>query len=123
MIFPLISALVSVLVMFVFIFFTNHIIGKGVPSLEILLDMDSFERSVPLLILFSYYLINNLVMMYFNGSIIVCANQLLQGKEIDIKEGFKVAKKKIGKILILYVSIGIIEGNVHSNIGRLRDGR
>ena len=110
-IFPIISIMLTILVLFTFLIPSSYL--QGLSTIEFIktLDIETFESALPIILLFIYYLISYLIIIYFNSALVACAYQLMNKKQVNIKHGFNVVHKNIGKILLWSVvsaTIGVV---------------
>ncbi len=97
MLFPVISAIVTVLLLISFlvpIFFYNT-------------GIDNFGYGL----LFVYYILSYFIVIFFNTGLITCAHMRLNGKDPTFRDGFNNAKKHIGKIFLwalISATIGLV---------------
>ncbi len=107
MLFPVISAIVTVLLFISFlipVFFLNF---NSRP--------DAFNSSLSgnlyYIIFFVYYLLSYFIVIFFNTGLITCANIRLNGGDPTFSDGFNNARKHIGKIFVwalVSATIGLI---------------
>ncbi len=97
MLFPVISAIVTVLLLISFI----------VPIFFYNTGIDNFGY----VLLFIYYILSYFIVIFFNTGLITCAHIRLNGKDPTFMDGFNNAKKHIGKIFVwalISATIGLI---------------
>jgi hypothetical protein len=97
MLFPVISAIVTVLLLISFI----------VPIFFYNTRIDNFSY----VLLFIYYILSNFIVIFFNTGLVTCAHIRLNGKDPTFWDGFNNAKKHIGKIFVwalISATIGLI---------------
>lgn len=97
LVFPLLSGIVSVIVLLTFII--PLVIGQFFGSL------------LSYAVLFAFYLVSYFVVIFFNTALISCVNARLQGKEMSVVEGLKNALNHFTAILgwaLISATVGII---------------
>ncbi len=103
MLFPLISAIVTVLLFISFlipIFFLKF----GTESMQI-------TGNFYYILLFIYYILSYFIVIFFNTGLITCANIRLNGGDPTFSDGFNNAKRHIGKIFVwalISATVGIV---------------
>lgn len=97
LVFPLLSGIVSVIVLLTFII--PLVIGQF------------FGSFLSYAVLFAFYLVSYFVVIFFNTALISCVNARLQGKEMSVGEGLKNALNHFTAILgwaLISATVGII---------------
>ena len=97
LLFPLLSGIVSLIVLATFI--VPLIIG-GI-----------FGDLVFYIALFAFYLVSYFLVIFFNTALVSCVNARLQGREMPVGEGLKNALNHVGSILgwaLVSATVGII---------------
>jgi hypothetical protein len=111
--FPLISGLVTLLVIASFIplvFFS-----KGIFSL-------STNTVAGIICVFLFYLVTYFVVIFFNVGLISCVNAKLHGKDMTIKEGLSAAAGHVGSIFawaVIAATVGLILHMIEDRAGFL----
>ncbi len=115
MLFPVISAIVTVLLFISFI----------IPIFY--LDFDTMPRRLfagefGYLLIFIYYIISYFIVIFFNTGLITCAHIRLNGGDPTFSDGLNNARKHIGKIFIwalISATVGIILRAISDRSGTL----
>ncbi len=107
MLFPVISVIVTILLLLSFIIPIFFLTFKNAPEGAGFYTAGNFYY----IILFIYYILSYFIVMFFNTGLITCAHIRLNGRDPTFSDGFKNAKKHIGKIFVwalISATIGII---------------
>jgi hypothetical protein len=119
LLFPVLSTISLVAILATFFGGTFFLIGD---SLEALLDENSiFTDVMGYVLIFTYYLINYTVVIFFNAALIHCAIKILNEEETSLKEGLNYALSKIGRIFtwaMISATVGLLL-QILSNKGKV----
>lgn len=116
-IFPILSTLSLILIMMTFI--GGIQITKGIDSLK---DTSPAARYS---LFFVFYLINYTVIVFFNVSLIHCAQKILNGSPATLKDGITYSLSKLPQVLswaLISATVGVILKNIedkHDTIGNI----
>jgi len=116
MLFPILSTIATIIVVLSFI----------LPFSQLYEQIQAGQSSIlEVLLLFIFYLVNYLVIMFFNTGLIACTLKILEGKEASVSYGLSFAIKRLPQILgwafisaIVGVILNIIE-NANEQVGEL----
>jgi hypothetical protein len=95
LLFPLISGLLTLVVMATFILpilFALTVLNEANP-------MDGITEGVGYVILFFFYLVTYAITYYFNTAVVSCAIYRMKGGDPDVKGGFRAATARFKEIL------------------------
>lgn len=119
LLFPVLSTISLVAILATFFGGTFFLVGD---SVEALLQEDSiFTDVMGYVIIFIYYLINYMVVVFFNAALIHCAIKILNEEETSLGEGLRFALSKIGRIFVwamVSATVGMIL-QIVSNKGKV----
>lgn len=101
--FPIISSIVTVLLFISFlipVYFLTDIKTEGITN-----------NYLYYILFFAYYLLSYFIVIFFNTGLITCAHVRLNGGDPTFSDGFKNARKHIGKIFVwalISATVGLI---------------
>ncbi|HGJ66890.1 TPA: hypothetical protein ENS27_16140 [bacterium] len=102
MLFPVISAITSLMVLAVFLIPAYLIFGK---------QKSDDTGIVPYLLIFAYYLVSYFIIIFFNTGLMTCARIRMEGGDPKFMDGINNSMKHIGKIFtwaLVSATVGIV---------------
>jgi hypothetical protein len=118
LLFPLISTISLILVLMTFFGGTFLIAGD---TIDTLMEGAFSGEVLAYALIFTYYLINYFIIVFFNAALIHCSTQIFDGKQTSLGDGISYATSKIGKIFawaVVSATVGTILQAI-SNQGRI----
>jgi len=118
MLFPVISAIVTVLLLISFlvpVFLLNFKDTSSGISMEM-------TGNYYYILLFVFYVLSYFIVIFFNTGLITCANIRLNGGDPTFRDGFNNAKKHVGKIFVwalVSATIGLVLNLISERSGML----
>ena len=118
MLFPVISAIVTVLLLISFlvpVFLLNFSETSSGISMEM-------TGNYYYILLFVFYVLSYFIVIFFNTGLITCANIRLNGGDPTFRDGFNNAKKHVGKIFVwalVSATIGLVLNLISERSGML----
>ncbi|MBL7776614.1 MAG: hypothetical protein JNK89_11465, partial [Saprospiraceae bacterium] len=108
LIFPVLSGISLVLVLASFFGGTFFFAGE---QIELLLNDDTYGRILAFVAIFTYYLINFFIIVFFNAALVHCAIKTLNNEATSVGDGIDFALSRIGKIFgwaVLSATVGTL---------------
>lgn len=122
MIFPVISAILTILV--VASFLVPAALFWGAMDAALGLD-DTAHNLIGMLVLFCVYFLSYLIILFFNVAILECARIRFDGGEPTMKDGWNAGMQNLGRIALwaaLSGTIGVILAQLEEKLGSLIGG-
>lgn len=108
LVFPVLSGFSLVLVLASFFGGTFYFVGD---EIEALLNHETYGNILGLVLIFTYYLINFFIIVFFNSALVHCAIKTLNGEDTSVGDGVNFALSRIDKILgwsVLSATVGTL---------------
>ena len=108
LVFPLLSGFSLILVLATFFGGTFYFVGEDI---QVLLNDDTYGNIMGYVLIFTYYLINFFIIVFFNAALVHCAIKTLNGEETSVSDGVSFAFSRIDKILgwsVLSATVGTL---------------
>lgn len=115
-IFPILSGLSMLLIAGSFFGVVLSSYGWNVSAI----DTENIGRGTMYLLLFGFYIVNYLVIVYFNMALIHCAKLYFDGEEATVGKGIRFSNSRIGAILswaVFAATVGIVLRIIQDNAG------
>src|SRR5437763_13349949 len=93
-VFPVLSSISIILIMASFFTAVFAASGWHFP------DIDIKNNGIKYLMLFVFYVVNYLVVVFFNMALIHCTHLYFKGEEVTIKKGLQFSLSRIGTIFL-----------------------
>lgn len=120
LLFPVFSVISLVCILATFAGGTFFLWGD---KLRAMADGEQTGRALQIAVVFTYYLINYFIIVYFNSALVYCASRALNGEATNLADGLSFANSRLDKILgwsVLAATVGTLLQLLH-NTGKIGD--
>lgn len=119
LLFPIISGISLIIILTTFLVGVGTVIDWNIGNIsESLGDNPVFRY----LLVFLVYLINYMVIVFFNVALMHCAKLYFQGEEVTLKKGIQYSMSRIGYIIAwaaFAATVGLVLKIIQDNVGKL----